>query len=147
MKTIHIDIQLDRVRVTATESGPANVCSEGQKSNSDTEDRQPDPARHPMREAARQLFADLDGQRRGLNLPFEVSRGTPLQQAVRSALLAIPRGETISYGDLNQIICATVARAVGATMGRNPVGIAAPGHRVARAGDSLADRPDQGDQT
>jgi methylated-DNA-[protein]-cysteine S-methyltransferase len=57
--------------------------------------------------------------------------GTTFQQAVWRALLAIERGHTCSYGDIAAGIGRPAAsRAVGAAVGRNPVGIIVPCHRV-----------------
>jgi methylated-DNA-[protein]-cysteine S-methyltransferase len=57
--------------------------------------------------------------------------GTPFQQAVWRALRAIPLGRTCTYGDIAAAIGRPAAsRAVGAAIGRNPVGIVVPCHRV-----------------
>jgi methylated-DNA-[protein]-cysteine S-methyltransferase len=58
-------------------------------------------------------------------------RGTPFQKQVWEALLAIPFGETRSYGQLaKQLGNPNATRAVGAANGRNPIAIIAPCHRV-----------------
>ena len=64
--------------------------------------------------------------------------GTPFQRAVWQALLAIPFGRTKSYGE----VAATggggaVPRATGTAVGRNPVSILVPCHRVIGANGSL----------
>ena len=58
------------------------------------------------------------------------ARGTPFQERVWAALQAIPRGETVSYGEL-------AARAVGGANGRNPVCLLVPCHRVIAADGGL----------
>jgi methylated-DNA-[protein]-cysteine S-methyltransferase len=64
--------------------------------------------------------------------------GTPFQQAVWSALLEIPPGETRSYGQLaRRIGRPTAVRAVGAANGSNPAPIVVPCHRVIGADGSL----------
>ncbi len=77
----------------------------------------------------------------GLDEPFDVPlrlRGTPFQVAVWEALRAIPRGETIPYAELARRIGAPRAvRAVGAAVGRNPVSIFVPCHRVVGSDGSL----------
>ncbi|WP_375392265.1 methylated-DNA--[protein]-cysteine S-methyltransferase [uncultured Sphingomonas sp.] len=88
-------------------------------------------ADHPILvAAATQLREYFTGGRRTFDLPLALV-GTPFQQAVWRALLAIPFGETRSYAD---IACAlgrpTATRAVGAANGRNPLPIVAPCHRV-----------------
>ena len=71
-------------------------------------------------------------------LPLDLRGGTAFQQAVWRALLAIPRGQTLSYGALAQRIGKPAAvRAVGAAVGRNPASIVVPCHRVLGQGGAL----------
>jgi methylated-DNA-[protein]-cysteine S-methyltransferase len=57
--------------------------------------------------------------------------GTPFQQAVWTALRAIPAGTTTTYGELASRIGAPgAARAVGLANNRNPIGVVVPCHRV-----------------
>jgi methylated-DNA-[protein]-cysteine S-methyltransferase len=65
------------------------------------------------------------------DLPF-VPAVTPFQQKVRDAMLAIPFGETRSYGDLAKSIDGA-PRAIGQACGRNPIPIIVPCHRVVAA--------------
>ena len=66
-------------------------------------------------------------------------QGTPFQQAVWRALLAIPSGSATSYGALARLLGKPQAlRAVGAAVGRNPVGILIPCHRVVRSDGALS---------
>lgn len=70
-------------------------------------------------------------------LPVSPS-GTPFQQAVWRALLAIPAGTTLSYGELARRIGRPDAvRAVAAAVGRNPVSVIIPCHRVLGANGAL----------
>ena len=83
-----------------------------------------------LRPAAIQLAEYFAGQRTRFDLPL-APRGTPFQRTVWEALLAIPYGETTSYGDLARAIGRpTASRAVGAANGRNPLSIVIPCHRV-----------------
>lgn len=70
----------------------------------------------------------------GARVTFDVAlhlAGTPFQRTVWSALLEIPYGETVSYGELAALIGRpTAARAVGLANGRNPISIIVPCHRV-----------------
>jgi methylated-DNA-[protein]-cysteine S-methyltransferase len=64
--------------------------------------------------------------------------GTPFQRAVWTALLAIPLGHTRSYGEVAaQVGHGAVPRATGTAVGRNPVSILVPCHRVIGANGSL----------
>lgn len=68
--------------------------------------------------------------------PFEVNltlapKGTAFQQEVWSALRAIPWGETRSYGEIARTLGRPEAvRAVAQAVGRNPIAILIPCHRV-----------------
>ncbi|MCR4860483.1 MAG: methylated-DNA--[protein]-cysteine S-methyltransferase, partial [Bacteroidales bacterium] len=55
-------------------------------------------------------------------------RGTPFQKAVWDALLQIPYGETMTYGELARQLH-SAPRAVGGAVGRNPVPLIVPCHR------------------
>lgn len=70
-------------------------------------------------------------------LPIALT-GTPFQKSVWQALLQIPYGTTISYKELAiNIGCPRGYQAVGAAVGRNPVSIIVPCHRVIGASGSL----------
>lgn len=57
-------------------------------------------------------------------------RGTEFQKKVWQALTEIPYGQTASYGSIAKDINCRSARAVGSAVGRNPVSIIIPCHRV-----------------
>ena len=64
--------------------------------------------------------------------------GTEFQRAVWNALLAIPVGTTVSYGELaRKIRRPDAVRAVGAANGANPIPIVVPCHRVVASDGSL----------
>lgn len=62
---------------------------------------------------------------------------TAFQRRVYLALLAIPAGTTISYGELAQRIGCRSAQAVGQALKRNPFAPEVPCHRVVAADGSL----------
>ena len=67
---------------------------------------------------------------------------TAFQQRVREQLLAIPRGSTRTYGEISRAIEADTgrrasARAVGGAVGRNPISVLVPCHRVVGADGSV----------
>ena len=65
------------------------------------------------------------------DLPIDISAGTPFQQAVWLALMRIPLGQTWTYGQLAQLIGKpSASRAVGSAVGRNPISVLIPCHRV-----------------
>lgn len=102
---------------------------------------QPQPGwredREPFREAIVQLRGYFAGKRREFDVPLS-PEGTPFQLKVWRALLGIPYGETLSYGELaRRIRKPGAARAVGAANGDNPIAIIVPCHRVIGANGSL----------
>jgi len=74
-------------------------------------------------------------------LPLLSPRGTPFQQAVWQQLLRIPYGETTTYGAIAAKLRSqgrtASAQAVGGAVGRNPILILIPCHRVIGADGSL----------
>lgn len=94
---------------------------------------------HPvLAAAAKQLATYFLGQSVRFDLPLDFAAGTPFQQAVWHALLPTPAGATLSYGDLaRQIGKPSAVRAVGAAVGRNPLSIVVPCHRVLGASGAL----------
>ena len=70
-------------------------------------------------------------------LPPLSLRGTPFQQRVWEALLTIPYGQTVTYGELARRLGCRSAQAVGGAVGRNPISIIVPCHRVVGADGSL----------
>ena len=95
--------------------------------------------RHPLLRAAKAQLAEyFAGRRQQFELPLDLSRGTSFQQAVWQALLRIPAGNTTSYGALSQGLGKpTAVRAVGGAVGRNPLSIVVPCHRVLGSNGAL----------
>ncbi len=93
---------------------------------------------HPvLRETERQLGEYFAGMRTRFDVPLGFA-GTDFQQAVWSALLTIPFGETRSYAQIAaQIGRPGASRAVGAANGRNPLSIIAPCHRAIGSNGTL----------
>ncbi|MGI6028906.1 MAG: methylated-DNA--[protein]-cysteine S-methyltransferase [Candidatus Heteroscillospira sp.] len=60
--------------------------------------------------------------------------GTPFQLRVWEELQKIPRGGTVTYGELARLLGVKSAQAVGGAVGRNRISIVIPCHRVVGAG-------------
>lgn len=94
------------------------------------------PPSGAVEDAARfaEVIAELAAYFAGALTAFTVPvapRGTPFQERVWAALLSIPHGTTISYGEqARRLGVPNASRAVGAANGRNPVSIVVPCHRV-----------------
>jgi methylated-DNA-[protein]-cysteine S-methyltransferase len=87
--------------------------------------------------AALQLAEYFAGARTVFDLPIG-PRGSGFQERVWRALLAIPYGTTITYGELAREIGRPAAsRAVGSANSRNPISIIVPCHRVIAASGEL----------
>lgn len=95
------------------------------------------PACRHVRALQSQLDEYFDGARRTFDVPLR-PQGPPFHMRVWNALLGIPYGETISYGELaSRVGDPTAARAVGAANGANPIVIVIPCHRVIGADGKL----------
>jgi methylated-DNA-[protein]-cysteine S-methyltransferase len=91
-----------------------------------------------LKEVSRQLTEYFAGQRTQFDVPLDLAYGTAFQQSVWQALLKIPQGGTASYSEVSQRIGNPAAvRAVGAAVGRNPVSVIVPCHRVMGANGAL----------
>lgn len=97
------------------------------------------PGSHPVIGRLRaQLQAYFGGQRDAFDLPMAVVDGTDFQRQVWQTLAQIPAGRTVSYRWIAERIGRPRAvRAVGGAVGRNPLGIVLPCHRVLGASGSL----------
>ena len=63
--------------------------------------------------------------------------GTDFQRRVWHALLEIPYGETTTYGNIARRLGCRSAQAVGQAVGRNPIAIIVPCHRVVGSDGSM----------
>lgn len=123
------DSPVGRLTLLATDEALIGVHFPGDESAVGADAR--DGAGHPVIERAKQQLDEyFAGTRTRFELPL-APRGTAMQRTVWDALLAIPYGETRSYGALAAAIGRpTAARAVGMANGRNPIAIVIPCHRV-----------------
>ena len=99
----------------------------------------PEAADHPvLKQVSQQLAEYFAGRRSEFDVPLDLRCGTPFQQSVWQALLAIAQGDVISYGEVSRRIGKPAAvRAVGGAIGRNPVSIIVPCHRVMGSNGTL----------
>jgi len=84
----------------------------------------------------RQLDEYLAGERREFDVPVDAA-GSPFQEQVWQLISQIPYGTTVSYGELAREVGGVTAQEVGAAVGRNPVSIIIPCHRVVGASGAL----------
>ena len=129
---------LGSMTLRATADALSGVWFDGQK-------HQPDPSQwrhadgHPvLLLCATQLDEYFAGRRTQFELPLDLDGGTPFQRLVWHSLLEIGWGQTRSYGQLAvQLGRAGAARAIGSAVGRNPLSIVVPCHRVLGGQGSL----------
>ncbi|MFF4747244.1 methylated-DNA--[protein]-cysteine S-methyltransferase [Streptomyces chengbuensis] len=90
-------------------------------------------------EIAAQLRAYFAGELRSFSIEFAQGAGTDFQRRVWRAVEEIPYGRTVSYGRIAERVGAAGAgvRAVGTAIGRNPLLIVRPCHRVIGADGAL----------
>ena len=132
------DSPLGPMIVAATERGLAGVWFAGQRHLPDHAGWPPTPAHPVLVQAVAQLFDYFACRRTTFDVPLDLQGGTPFQQSVWRALLAIPSGRTVSYGHLSREVGRPAAvRAVGAAVGRNPLSVVVPCHRVLGSDGSL----------
>ncbi|MFE6976552.1 methylated-DNA--[protein]-cysteine S-methyltransferase [Streptomyces sp. NPDC057682] len=88
---------------------------------------------------AAQLREYFEGRRTRFDLVYAAGRGTEFQRRVWAALEAVPYGETVSYGQIAERVGSSGAgvRAVGTAIGRNPLLVVRPCHRVIGADGAL----------
>lgn len=125
-----IPTPLGAVLIARTARGLAGVWFEGQKHHPGGLVAPEQPDDELLLRASVQLQAYFAGERARFDLPLDL-HGTAFQRGVWHALLAIPTGGTTSYGVIAKALgCPSAVRAVGGAIGRNPVSVIVPCHRV-----------------
>ncbi|MBF9267319.1 methylated-DNA--[protein]-cysteine S-methyltransferase [Paracidovorax cattleyae] len=133
---MRISSPLGDMRLAASPGGLAGIWFEGQRHQPTDHLDGPgawphDPAHPVLVAAASQLREYLEGRRSRFDLPLDLSAGTAFQRDVWQALVEIPHGAVTSYAGLARALGRPLAmRAVGAAVGRNPVSVIVPCHRV-----------------
>ena len=129
--------------LAADDAGLTGAWFAGQKYFAQGLARQPAEKQTPPLQAARRwLDAYFAGREPDAAVPLHLV-GTPFQTEVWQLLRAIPYGQTVTYGELAARLAAQrgvqrmSARAVGGAVGRNPVSLLVPCHRVVGAGGRL----------
>ena len=84
------------------------------------------------------LATYLTGKSQSFDLPLDQTSGTPLQRQVWQALQQIPYGQTVTYSELATTLNRpTAVRAIASAVGKNPLLIVVPCHRVLRKDGTL----------
>lgn len=135
-----VDTPLGPMRLVRTANGLAGAWFDGQKHHPGelpAPELPDDPLLQRAASQLRRYFAGTHAADGAFDLPLDL-RGTAFQRAVWDALLHIPAGATCSYGEIARAIGSPQAvRAVGAAVGRNPLSLIVPCHRVVGSGGAL----------
>lgn len=128
---------LGEILLARTAAGLAGLWFAGQKDHPRTLTA-PEDSHDPLLAAVeRQLAEYWLGKRREFDVPLDLL-GTLFQRTVWEALLRVPLGATLTYRNIaEQVGSVTATRAVGAAVGRNPVSIIVPCHRIIGTSGSL----------
>lgn len=142
-----VEVLLPRVDVRPSFSeptAPADEARPDETPSGDTAGISVTDSGEPSDEALRwalELGDYFRGLRRGWNgeeIGLDSFGFTPFRNAVYRALLGVPAGSTITYGELARAAGRPgAARAVGSAMAENPIAIVIPCHRVVRNDGSL----------
>ena len=126
------DSPIGPLALSATRQGLSGLWFDGDRHMPEQPAADPSSeAEATLRAAAVQLTEYFAGRRQRFDLRLDLQGGTAFQQAVWRTLLDIAHGETSNYGDVARRIGRPDAvRAVGGAVGRNPIGIVVPCHRV-----------------
>ncbi len=121
-------VLLDEIKITATDRGVCLIRAESLAPPSSTK------ARRLVEQARVELAEYWEGERTFFSVPVDLSAVAPFQREVLEAARAIPFGEVRSYAWIaRKIRHPQAVRAVGTALGRNPVPLLVPCHRVLRS--------------
>jgi methylated-DNA-[protein]-cysteine S-methyltransferase len=121
---------LGPITLAATERGLAGLWFDDQRHHPGALDAPDDASQIHIAQGLSELDEYWRGERSAFAVALDAA-GTPFQRAVWAALAGIAHGHTTSYGAIARAIGrAQAVRAVGAAVGRNPLGIIVPCHRV-----------------
>ena len=91
-----------------------------------------------LSEPAGEIVEYFCGQRRSFTQDVDFTGATEFQARVLEAAGEVPFGDRVSYGELaRRIDRPRASRAVGSALGKNPVPIVVPCHRVVRSDGTL----------
>lgn len=135
-----IDSPLGPITLAATARGLAGLWFDGQKHHPGALDAPRDETQPFIAQARAELQRYWQGgaaEGACFEVPLD-AQGTPFQHAVWQALRDIPAGRTSSYAAVAARVGAPAAvRAAGSAIGRNPLSIIVPCHRVLGRDGSL----------
>lgn len=138
LKHTSIESVLGPIRIAAEKGKLIGLWFRGQRYEPALTDAEASLDADPVLRAAADWVATLLATGKDAPRPPLAPRGTPFQQRVWSALLDIPAGSSLSYTALARTVGAPRSvRAVAAAVGRNPISLLIPCHRVVGSDGAL----------
>jgi len=134
---------IGRVLVAATAAGLVRVSFRQSEASFAAELRRQlgiDVVRSPQRTAGivHQLRSYFAGERQAFDVQVDLRQLTPFQRRVLAATARVPAGRVVSYGDIaRRIGQPRGSRAVGQALGKNPIPIVLPCHRIIASGGKI----------
>ena len=139
-----MDSPIGPLMIASTDRGVCEICFGQNETESQflhhlrTRGFRPIHNQTAISNVAAQLAEYFRGERDHFEVPFDVSGTTPFTQAVLKATAEVPFGHLTSYrGIAERIGQPSATRAVGNALGRNPIPVLIPCHRIVRSDSSL----------
>ena len=139
----HYDSPLGGITLASDGGVLTGLWFDGQKYFADTLGREHEQRLLPaLEETIRWLDLYFSGKDPGFTPPLSL-HATPFREAVWAILLTIPYGKVMTYGEIaaqlaqRRGLAKLSARAVGSAVGRNPISLIIPCHRVVGTGGRL----------
>lgn len=134
---LRISSPLGTLLLARTAAGLAGAWFDGQKHHPGELTAPVEPTDPLLCRTADQLRLYFAGELTFFDVPLDL-QGTPFQRAVWLALVDIDTGTTQSYAAIaRRVGSASAVRAVGGAIGRNPVSVIVPCHRVIGSDGSM----------
>ena len=136
--TAHYDSPIGSITLASDGKALTGLWFDGQKHYGSTMASQHEErTKLPVFDATRQwLDISFSGHEPNFTPPL-LLLGTPFQQRIWKELLTIPYGQTVTYGELARCLNIHSAQAIGRAVGRNPISIIVPCHRVVGSNGNL----------
>ena len=127
------------LKLVANDEGLVAILWDNDKENRVRLEEMDEMSNHPiLLKTENQLREYFNSQRKVFDIPLQLN-GTPFQRSVWQVLSEITYGATWSYKQVAEKINHPMAvRAVGTAIGRNPISIIIPCHRVIATNGGLA---------
>lgn len=138
MKTYtYLNTSLGKIFLLSNDKKLTGLYFENQKNLIISQNHKFDPEADIFKEIEIQLSEYLTAKRKTFGIQYKFEDGTEFQQKVWRAIANLSYGQKVSYSDIAQFLgLPKSVRAVASAIGKNPIGIIVPCHRIiAKSGD------------